>query len=80
MLPASEDHLQRVCCQFEPNDAYWQDNPGGFCPPAMRFAWFGADLQPGVLYFFMYNSPNRIEREIVLRKPNYQFGTWTPNV
>ncbi len=46
------------------------NNPGGFCPPARRFAWFTQDLQPGVLYFFFYNSPDKITREVVLRKPN----------
>ncbi len=79
-LPSSaEDGLQRICCHFEPNDIYWKHNPGGFCPPARRFAWFTQDLQPGVLYFFFYNSPDKITREVVLRKPNYQSGTWTPN-
>jgi hypothetical protein len=68
MLPASEDHLQRICCHFEPHDSYWTDNPGDSCPPARRFAWFGRDLEPGVLYFFFYNSPDKIAREVVLRK------------
>ncbi|HKP05310.1 MAG TPA: hypothetical protein VJU77_18320 [Chthoniobacterales bacterium] len=80
MLPASDDGLQRVCCHFEPHDTYWQDNPGGFFPPALRFARFGRELQPGVLYFFGYNPPERIEREVVLREPNYQSETWRPNV
>lgn len=67
--------LNRICCHFEPDESYRRDNPI-WCPPARRFAWFGRDLRPGVLYFFGYNSPDKIEHEVVLREPDYQAGRW----
>lgn len=73
-LPEPISH-NRVCCNFEPDETYWQDN-GPFVPPARRFAWFGRDLEPGVLYMFQYNSPDRIEREVILRVPDYHAGDW----
>jgi len=75
-LPASgTESLNRICCHFEPDDTYWRDN-FVWTPPARRFSWFPRDLLPGVLYMFSYNTPNKIEREIVLREPDYERGDW----
>jgi hypothetical protein len=75
-LPNAE-HLNRICCHFEPNEFYWRDN-AFWMPPARRFGWFAQDLKPGVLYFFSYNAPQKIEREVVLREPDYQANQWKP--
>jgi hypothetical protein len=45
-------------------------------PPARRFSWFRENLEPGVLYEFGYNTPNRIERRTVLRVFDYLRGEW----
>ena len=75
-LPApTPEYLNRICCHFEPDESYWRHN-AFWIPPARRFAWFGRDLQPGVLYMFGYNTPDKIEREVVLREPDYQAGGW----
>ncbi len=73
--PPNPEWLSRICCHFEPDDTYWQHNQF-WMPPARRFAWFARDLQPGVLYFFGYNTPNRIEQQVVLRLPDYHAGGW----
>ena len=76
LLPAPEpSYSNRVCCHFEPDVTYWRDN-GFWSPPAWRFARFGRDLLPGVLYQFGYNTPDQIEREIVLRSPDYSSLKW----
>jgi hypothetical protein len=67
--------LNRICGHFEPTESYWQDN-GRFFPPALRFTWFRHDFEPGVLYLFSYNSPDNIDRSIVLRKPDYKSNRW----
>ena len=75
-LPKAEpDYLNRICCHFEPDESYWRHNHF-WSPPARRFSWFGRDMKPGVLCFFGYNTPNKIEGEIVLRVPDYQAGVW----
>ena len=75
-LPHSPDlHLNRICCHFEPKDDYFMDN-GQFFPPARRFSWFPTDLKPGVLYLFHYNTPENIEKSIVMRIPDYEKDTW----
>jgi len=63
-------HNNRICCHFEANNDYWLDNPGKFCPPARRFAWFGIDLKPGVLYEFGYNDPEGIKESSVMKEPD----------
>jgi hypothetical protein len=67
----------RICCHFEPNEMYWEHNPlREFIPLLRRFAWFGADLEPGVLYEFSYNHPPGITPLAVLRVPDYQNRGW----
>jgi len=70
-----EGDLHRICCNFEPTATYWQHN-SQFFPPARRFTWFRHDFEPGVLYLFSYNSPEKIERTIVLRTPDYKGNGW----
>jgi hypothetical protein len=70
-----QSSLNRICCHFEANDFYHQHN-SPFCPPGRRFAWFARDLQPGVLYYFCYNSPDKIEHEFQLRIPVYENESW----
>jgi len=67
--------LNRICCHFEPDDTYWRDNRF-WMPPARRFSWFRHDFEPGVLYLFSYNAPDKISESVVLRKPNYQEDRW----
>lgn len=69
------EHSNRICCNFEPNEVYFQHNDSLF-PPARRFAWFGADLKPGALYEFPYNEPSAIKKSSVMRVPDYENGTW----
>jgi hypothetical protein len=71
-LPDSEG-LNRICCHFEPEESYWDHNRV-WTPPARRFTWFERDLLPGVLYMFGHNTPDKIEREVVLREPDYRVG------
>jgi hypothetical protein len=77
-LPASE--LNRICCHFQASALLSQE--GGartlFAPVARQFGWFGADLEPGVLYEFMYNDPPSIKKLAVLREPNYDTWGWKP--
>jgi hypothetical protein len=68
----------RICGNFEPNEVYNKHNGlGPFMPLARRFAWFGKDLKPGVLYEFCYNQPPGITESAVLRVPDYQNRSWT---
>jgi len=69
----SEHYLNRICIHFEPDCTYWKDSTI-FTPPARRFTWFGRELDPGVLYMFSYNTPDKIDREVVLRVPDHQTG------
>src|SRR6266446_229331 len=67
----------RICGNFEPNESYGQHGSlGQFFTLARRFAWFGTDLEPGVLYEFSYNHPPGITVSAVLRIPDYQNGAW----
>jgi hypothetical protein len=78
VLPkAKADYKNRICGNFEPNQAYYADNPlRQYFTLARRFAWFGADLEPGVLYEFGYNDPPGITKSAVLRIPDYHHDTW----
>ncbi len=67
----------RICCHFEPNESYQRDNPSRkFNTVARRFAWFGTNMEPGVLFEFFYNTPPQITRTAVLRVPDYHNNTW----
>lgn len=75
--PPKRVQNNRICCNFEPNSNYDRDNPQPqFMPLVRRFAWFGTDLQPGVLYEFTYNQPDGIAQTAVLRVPDWQTGAW----
>ena len=78
MLPKPKDATNnRICCHFEPNEAYQRDNPSRkFNTVARRFAWFGTNMEPGVLFEFGYNTPPEITRTAVLRIPDYHNDTW----
>lgn len=78
VLPKAKiNYNNRVCCHFEPNQAYHQHvGLRQFFPLARRFAWFGIDLEPGVLYEFCYNQPPGITKSAVLRIPDYQNNSW----
>jgi hypothetical protein len=69
----------RICGNFEPNDLFRAHNRGlgQLITLARRFAWFGTDLEPGVLYEFSYNHPPGITKSAVLRIPDYHNNTWT---
>jgi hypothetical protein len=70
-------HNNRICCNFEPNEGYYRDNPlRQYITLARRFAWFGIDMEPGVLYEFCYNQPPGITKIAVLRIPDYQARGW----
>ena len=75
-LPPS--NANRICCHFDPSQLFLDDNGAGaeFWPVARRFAWFGQDLEPGVLYEFDYPNPPSIRRLIVLRDPDYSNWSW----
>jgi len=67
----------RICGHFEPNESYWEHTPlRRFFTLARRFAWFGTDLEPGVLYEFSYNHLPGITPLKVLRIPDYHNDTW----
>jgi len=74
-LPIQSTLGNLICGNFEPNEDYWRDN-NSHSPPARRFAWFGSDLKPGVLYEFHYNAPETIRELTVLREPDCQTGGW----
>src|SRR5262245_56260568 len=65
-LPPSD--LNRICCHFEANALLADDSGTGglFAPAARQFGWFAADLEPGVLYEFMYNDPPSVKKLAVL--------------
>jgi hypothetical protein len=78
-LPVLEPaYLNRVCGHFEANECYGRDNMP-FCPSGRRLAWLARDLEPGVLYYFFYNTPDRIEHEVRLRLPDYENESWKSN-
>jgi hypothetical protein len=76
VLPATD--LNRICCHFVATDEYalHQGAPDTI-PPARRFTWFREDFEPGVLYEFQYNNPDRIEKRTSLRVYDYQLRKWT---
>ena len=72
-----EDQNNRICANFEASDVYHDHNPPRrFVTLGRRFAWFGTDLEPGVLHEFHYNDPPGITKSAVLRIPDYGNGTW----
>src|SRR3954470_24134832 len=72
------EHNNRICGNFEPSELYYAHNPSReFVTLSRRFAWFGIDLEPGILYEFCYNHPPGITKSAVLRTPDYQHRTWT---
>ena len=75
-VPPAKDHNNRICCHFAPNDAYQRDQGGSLGTVQMRFAWFGIEMRPGVLYEFHYNYPPGIKESTILRVPNYHSNTW----
>lgn len=78
VLPKAKiSYNNRICGNFEPNTAYLEHTSfGQFFTLARRFAWFGTDLEPGVLYEFCYNQPPGITKSVVLRVPDYQNNAW----
>lgn len=69
-LPFPKPGYFTICCHFEPNSSYWRDNGARF-PPARQFAQFGKDLEAGVLYQYLYNTPSSIEELAVLKRLDY---------
>jgi hypothetical protein len=78
VLPEGRNGCSTICVNFESSDVYWE-HKGPHCPPARRFAWFGCDLEPGVLYEFFYNAPEAMTKLAVLRTPDYESGSWKPS-
>ena len=77
ILPQSnEPHMNRICCHFEPNETFYQHNAHFWMPLFRRVAWFGIDMEPGVLYEFSYNNPEGIKKTAILRTPDYQNDCW----
>ena len=62
-LPATNFNI--VCVHFDPNADYWKGNARD-TTPVVRFSWFGEKLRAGMLYVFMYNTPERVEQRIVI--------------
>ncbi len=79
VLPKGKvEHHNRICGNFQPDELYYAHNPNRqFCPLLRKFAWFGIDLEPGVLYEFGYNQPKGITKSAVLRIPDHHNDTWT---
>jgi hypothetical protein len=78
IVPKAKDFPNnRICGNFAPGELYYAHSRSQFFTLARRFAWFGIDLKPGVLYEFCYNQPNVIIESAVLRIPDYQNDTWT---
>jgi hypothetical protein len=75
-----ESQLNRICCHFEASPRFAEESGARilFCPVACQFAWFGADLEPGVLYEFPYSDPPDIKKLVVLREPDYETWGWKP--
>lgn len=72
ILPMAHDlRHNRVCCHFEPNEAFERHGGiGPFSTVAGNFAKFGHPMEPGVLYEFPYPNPSAIEESALLRVPN----------
>ena len=68
VLPSTvRTQLNRICRDFEPNDAYWAHHPehelDGIAQrmnPARQFSWFGTELRSGILYVFDYPAANAV--------------------
>ena len=54
------DWIHRICVDFAPNRYFEKYLIPNSLP--QRFAWFGIELQKGVLYGFHYNAPTEIKR------------------
>jgi hypothetical protein len=79
VLPKTKlPYHNRICCHFEPNETYKQHESSlsQFMTLARKFAWFGEDLEPGVLYEFSQYHPPGIRALAVLRVPDYQTRGW----
>ncbi len=75
VLPkAKVEGNNRICGNFEPSELYFAQSP---LRQFITVAWFGTDLEPGVLNEFCYNHPPGITKSAVLRVPDYHHGTWT---
>jgi hypothetical protein len=79
MLPkAKVETNNRICGNFQASELYYAHRQSReFITLARQFAWFGTDLEPGVLYEFHYNQPPGITKTAVLRIPDYHHNTWT---
>ena len=78
-VPIPSSPLNRVCVHFEAGAAYYADQGAAeTMPPALRFTWFRQDLEAGVLYEFSYNTPDRIQRQTVLRVFDHHRREWVP--
>gem|GEM_PF-102133 len=67
-LPAARvKHHHRICAHFLSDMDFKRRCAYDGMTEARRFAWFGIDLKPGVLYEFGYNNPEGIETSAVLR-------------
>jgi hypothetical protein len=77
-LPRSKEN--RICCHFEASALFAQESGARalFATVARQFGWFGADLEPGILYEFPYNEPTSIKKLAVLREPDYGAWGWKP--
>ncbi len=78
VLPKTKlPYHNRICCNFEPNSTYREHDPiPQFIPLARKFAWFGEDLEPGVLYEFSQYHPPGIRALAILRVPDYPNRGW----
>jgi hypothetical protein len=82
ILPKPKDESNnRICGNFAPNGLWYRDNKYlEFFTLVRQFAWFGIDLEPGVLYEYSYNDPPGMIKLAVLRIPDYEHPHWTkPN-
>ena len=78
LLPPSSQN--RICCHFEASTLLAEEAGARilYAPVARQFAWFGADLEPGILYEYPYNDPPAVKRLAVLRQPDYESWGWKP--
>ena len=77
-LPKAQDaRHNRICCHFDATETF-QSHIGfeRFSTVVGRFARFGHELEPGVLYEFPYPNPQAIQKTAVLRVPDYDNDTW----
>jgi hypothetical protein len=76
-IPPDAGGWNTICISFDPSQLYWEHN-APYSPPARRFAWFGCDLEAGVLYRFPDGVPKLIERVSVMRVPDLVGGWRSP--